>query len=193
MPGDSLTGHLDLPSGDQPLTPYLQALNLVDGCVSGQTCSSDGPSLSQTLQLVVTAPNNGGTWKGTPADLLTKTTLPGGQLPANSGSRRYAISLLVPTTLTNGSEDRTISLELQYGGMDSSDATVTAVLGETFTKTNNGSGTKTTSVLGKHASKSALPFTGSSAGIELLAGIALVAVGAILLLLGRQQRRRSAA
>lgn len=190
MPGDTLTGHLDVPSGNQPLTPYLQAINLRDGCVSGQTCTPDGPRLSQTVRLVVSAPNNGGTWQGTPADLLAKTTLPGGQLPANSGSRRYGIALIVPTALTNGSEDRTISLELQYGGMDSSDATVTAVLGETFTKPTSGSGTTTTSVLGEHASKSALPFTGSYAGIELLAGAALIGGGGILLLAGRQRRRR---
>lgn len=99
----------------------------------------------------------------------------------------------MPTALTNGSEDRTISLELQYGGMDNSDATVTAVLGETFTKGNSGSGSKTTPVVGEHVNKGALPFTGSYAGIEFLAGAAFVGGGAMLLLVSRRHRRRSRA
>lgn len=183
LPGDTLTGHLDLPSSNQPLTPYLQALNLQDGCVAGETCTPNGPKLSQTLPLVVTAPD-GSTWRGTAADLLTPVVLPGGLLPANSGSRTYGISLSVPATLTDSSEDRTFAFELQYGGMDGSEQIVTSVLGETFTK---GGGT-TTSVLGEHTSKGALPFTGSYAGITFIGGLALVSFGTLLLVAGYRRR-----
>lgn len=190
MPGDTLTSHLDIPSGNQPLTPYLQAHNLQDGCVAGATCTPAGPKLSSTLQLVVTAPD-GERWHGTPADLLTRVLLPGGQIAANSGSTKYGISLAVPTTLVNSSEDRTISLELEWGGLDGSNQIVTSVLGETFTRGGTGAGGTTTSVLGEQTHKDALPFTGGYIGIELLAGVVLFVTGAGFWLATARRRRRA--
>lgn len=187
MPGDTLTSHLDIPSGDQPLTPYLQAHDLVDGCVAGATCTADGPKLSSSLLLVVTAPD-GERWRGTPADLLTRVLLPGGQI-AHSGSTRYGISLEVPTALTDSSEDRTIALELEWGGLDGSDQIVTSVLGETFTKGDGTSGQKPTSVLAEQIHKGSLPFTGSYLEIELFSGAGLVAAGSAFWLVSRRRRR----
>lgn len=187
LPGDTLTSHLDIPSGNQPLTPYLQAHNLQDGCVAGVTCTPAGPKLSSTLQLVVTAPD-GEAWRGTPADLLKPVLLPGGQLAANSGSTTYGISLVVPAALTDSSEDRTIGLELQWGGMDGSDQIVTSVEGETFTKGNSASGQKPASVLGEQTHRGDLPFTGGYLEIELLAGVGLVLAGSALWLASRRRR-----
>lgn len=166
--GDSLTGYLDVPSGNLPLVPYLLAIDLRDGCLSAAPCPPGEPKLSQTLQLVVTAPD-GATWQGTPTDLTTTTALPGDQLAANSGSWRYRISLLVPATLTNSSQDRTIAFALQYGAVSSAESLGTPGVDEPF---KNGT----------------LPFTGSYAGIELWAGAALCGCGGVLLLISRIRR-----
>ena len=185
LPGETLTGHLDIPEGNQPLTPYAQALNLRDGCVAGDACPPSGPLLSNTLQLAITAPN-GQSWQGTPADLATVTALPGTLIPAGSGSVQYRISLTVPVTLVNTSEDRTIALELQWGSMDNSNQIITSVLGETFTKGGN-AGTSS----GSSASHGTLPFTGSYVGLELLIGAGLVGTGAVFWLAAIRRRRQA--
>lgn len=184
LPGDTVTGHLELPTGSQPLTPYIQAISLSDGCVAGATCAPGGPKLSRTLLLTVTAPD-GSTWHGTAAQLLSPLPLPGGLLPATSGSVTYGISLTVPVSLADDSEDRTFALDFQYGGMDSSNQIITSVLGETFTKGGPEGGA---SVLGEHTSESALPFTGAYIGLFVVAGAALVGAGALFLLVGLRRR-----
>lgn len=183
LPGDTVTGHIDLPTGSQPLTPYLQAVSLSDGCVPDTSCTPGGPKLSRRLQLVVTAPD-GATWTGTAAELLSPVPLPGGLLPSTSSSVTYGISLTVPVSLTDDSEDRTFALDFQYGGMDRSNQIITSVLGETFTK----GGADGASVLGEETSNGALPFTGSYAGITFIGGLALVALGALFLVAGHRRR-----
>lgn len=106
-------------------------------------------------------------------------------MPAGSGSVQYRISLTVPVALVNTSEDRTIAFQLQWGGMNSSNQIITSVLGETFTKNGN-VGTSS----GGSGSHGTLPFTGSYAGVELLIGAGLVAIGAVLWLATARRRRQ---
>jgi hypothetical protein len=172
IPGDTLTGTIAVPAASTALDPYLQALHLVDG-------GPAGPQLSSLVQLVVRAPN-GSSWTGTPADLLTAVKLPGGQLAAHS-SRTYAVSLTLPSAATKAYAGRTLGFDMEWGGMDSAGAPVTAVLGETFTRGSAGSGSS--SGLG-----GSLPFTGGDVSLEVAAALVLLVAGSAFVVVGRRNR-----
>lgn len=166
IPGDTLTGTIAVPGASTAVDPYLQALRLVDG-------GPAGPDLSSLVQLVVRAPD-GSSWHGTPAQLITAVKLPGGQVAAHA-TRTYAISLTFPSSATAAYAGRTLGFDMEWGGMDSAGAPVTAVLGETFTRGSTGSG-------------GSLPFTGGDVALEVAAALVLVAAGSAFVVVGRRNR-----
>jgi hypothetical protein len=178
-PGQSVRGQLLLPSGRQALEPFLQSLNLHDGCAS-VGCRPGGPLLTDTLDLVVRAPD-GRTWRGSPRQLSIPRALPGGPLAAHAEARSYEVTLTLPVTATNGSADRTVSFLLRWGGRNATSQPLTSVSGGAFPDTRGGSG-------GGH--RGDLPFTGGDAVGRLSFGLLLVAGGGLMAASGRRTRSR---
>jgi hypothetical protein len=217
LPGTELTGTFDVPAGSMPLTPYMKATDLSDGCVADKACTPHDHKLSDALLLDITAPD-GATWHGNASDLATTITLPGGDLSANSAPRTYAVTLALPKSLGNDYQDRTVALDLQWGGMDDAGDPVTAVTASAFptpSSAPSGSVAATGGRRGAGGSRDGgsstdhhgytragtagrqsqvsrgivLPFTGADIVVELIASASAIAAGLILILAARRRWR----
>lgn len=180
MPGQSMTAHFSVPAPKyvvpallQPIAPYLQAVDVHDGCTT-QGCTSDGPKLSQRLRLrVAAADGTTATW--TPAQLTSRQILPGALASGGDGTT-YAVTMQLPVRDGNEYADRTVSMDFRWGLMDRSGNPLPRVLGEGFRRTpSTGAG---------------LPFTGADIVEEILVAVCLLAAGTILLAAGRRRRAK---
>jgi hypothetical protein len=181
MPGQTVSAHFSVPSEHHALKPMLQAKHLHDGCVHDTSCRPEAHLLSRVLEIVVTAPD-GQTLRTTPAALVSATSLPGGVIPADSGSRHYSATLTLPASISNPYENRTTSFDFEYGDLGKG----TGVLGEKVGRGSGKGGSK-----GQTSAGSGLPFTGADILVELAAALSLIAGGASLTIGGLRRWRSS--
>jgi len=177
-PGHTQHARVLISAGHESARPYLKVLNLNEACDVG--CTRTGHRLSGLLTVTATAPD-GSTWSGTLKELdNTAVALTGGDIAAGSDPRRYDLSLTLPQRTGNQGEGLSAAFEMQWGVMDDQGEPVTQVLGEAIHR--DGSATAGGQSLG-----SDLPFTGFSTFMALVASLALISCGVVLLFAARRR------
>lgn len=180
LPGESHTGELTIAAPPVSAVPYLRVRHVQQRC-SAACQTSGAPSLADVLTLTAT---DGGaaSWRGSLSDLVHGVTLPGGPLERGH-TRRYAITLSLPAQTGNAYQGLAVSADLEWGAR--------AAAGTPAVKPGVG-------VLGESVRRGAapqgqqsdgLPFTGFDAALSLVAGLALLGLGTVVVALARRLRR----
>lgn len=179
MPGQSVTAHFTVtavsyavPARLEPTAPYLQAIDVRDGC-TWRGCTPHGPKLSQQLRLRVTAANGmARTW--TPSQLTNAQVLPG--VASESDNTSYTVRLRLPARDTNNYANRTVNMDFRWGLMDANGKPLPRVLGESLRRT--------------PPAGAGLPFTGADILAEVVAAVCFLAAGVVLVFGARRRRSR---
>lgn len=180
LPGESRTGQLIIAAPSVDATPYLRAIHLHQRC-GAVACPASLPSLADAMVLTATGPG-GATWHGSMASLAGGVALPGGML-VRGHTRRYTLTLSLPAGTANAYQGLVVSGKIEWGSEDAAGNPVNkpgvGVLGESVRRGPV-----------DQAQPDGLPFTGFDAALSLVAGLALVGVGSVVIGLARRPQHR---